>query len=246
MSLIALLTDFGTVDPYVGSMKAAILAEAPQASVVVITHAIAPQDVAEPAYVLLQVVGDYPPGTIFVGVVDPGVGSSRLPLVVAANERYFVGPDNGIFTGVLAGPKSPEVIVPALPSRTSGISATFHGRDVFAPCAARLANDVPLPALGKPLRGTPVLLDTLWPPPAAAGQLRGRIMRADHFGNLLTNVHRDRLERARAGAVHVGNLVVPLCTHYAEAGNGELLAPDDGRTRVFHPKTQGRACVRVL
>lgn len=190
MRTIALLTDFGTADVFVGVMKGVIHARAPRARVVDLTHEIPPGDVPAAALRLWQTAPHMPRGTIYLAVVDPGVGSSRRAVAVAMPSFACVGPDNGVFTWLLARePSSRAVEIPLPPSG----SATFHGRDVFAPAAARLAAGTPVHRLGAAVSD----LRTLPPPrlfleeaPAAAATaaVRGEILLADRFGNLLTSI----------------------------------------------------------
>jgi S-adenosylmethionine hydrolase len=184
---IALLTDFGTSDPYVGVMKGVMLGLCPAATFVDLTHAIAPQNVRQAAFALWTAYRYFPPDTVFLAVVDPGVGSTRRAIAVETARGRFVGPDNGLFGDVLAEVGSWRAV--ALdPARVAlaGASFTFHGRDLFAPAAARLAAGAPLESLGTPL-------DTLvtLPPPAFAsepGALTGEVIYIDHFGNVVTSL----------------------------------------------------------
>ncbi len=188
MTLITLTTDFGVVDSYVAVMKGVIFTIAPDARIVDITHQIAPQNVREAAYVLSSAVPYFPPGTVHVVVVDPGVGSARRPIAIQTNSACFVGPDNGVFTSALAAAEQATVV--HLQNRAywrTAISHTFHGRDIFAPVAAHLAAGVPLDALGPPIDDS-LLLDLAQPVRLAGGKLRGEIVHVDRFGNLISNI----------------------------------------------------------
>ena len=143
--IITLLTDFGTADGYVGEMKGVLLSRAPDAELVDITHDIPPQDVEHARLTLARVWRRFPPGTVHLVVVDPGVGSSRAALAVASDERFLVGPDNGVLSPALLAAGARAVALPLPPNA----SATFHGRDVFAPAAAALALGEALDALGR-------------------------------------------------------------------------------------------------
>ena len=185
---IALLTDFGTRDGYPGIMRGVILGIAPASAVVDLTHDIPPQDVAAGAWVLSTAWRYFPRGTIFLGVVDPGVGSARRAVALRAGERLFVGPDNGLFSLVTTQAPAEEAVTLDNPRyRLPQPSATFHGRDIFAPAAAHLAVGVPLAALGSPL--APESLVTLTPPvPYREGEtLVGHVVHVDVFGNLITD-----------------------------------------------------------
>jgi hypothetical protein len=191
---ITLTTDFGTRDAYVASMKGVILSACPEARVVDLTHDIPPQDVFEGALFLAEAAPLYPEGTIHCVVVDPGVGTSRLPIVVSAGRQLFVLPDNGLLTLYAREHPIEEARIitnPAFMRKT--ISATFHGRDMFAPAAAHLANGAAMEDAGDKL----TTLTMLEVPPVrtnAEGVLEGTIMHVDRFGNSITNIHRSHLE----------------------------------------------------
>jgi S-adenosyl-L-methionine hydrolase (adenosine-forming) len=186
--LVALLTDFGTADGYAGVMKGVILGIAPTARLVDLTHDIPSQDILTGAWILHTAWRYFPEETIFLCVVDPGVGSARLPVALDAGGRYFVGPDNGLFSYVLATGSAERAVVLDRPAyQLPRPSATFHGRDIFAPCAAHLAAGVPLAALGTPM--DPARLVTLLPPSPEwrADLLAGHVLHVDGFGNLITD-----------------------------------------------------------
>ena len=182
--MISLLTDFGTADYFVGAVKGAILSVNPSAVIVDITHEIPPQDVAAGAFTLLAAYKTFPAGTIHVAVVDPGVGSTRRPIIVSANEQFFVGPDNGLFTYICDREPSHRIIhVTAERFFRRDVSTTFHGRDIFAPVAAALSNGVAVEEFG------PEINDELRLPSLETPL---RIIHIDHFGNCVTNITRDR------------------------------------------------------
>src|SRR5436190_6165306 len=148
--VLALLTDFGTRDPYVGAMKGAALSVCADATLVDLTHEVAAHDVAEAARHLAAAAPYFPPGSAFVVIVDPGVGSARRALAASAGGHWFVGPDNGVLTPVLgAGAAIVEITSPRY--MRAAVSRTFEGRDRFAPAAAWLLRGVPLDALGPPV-----------------------------------------------------------------------------------------------
>lgn len=188
--VIALLTDFGLSDGYVGVMKGVILSICPTAQIIDISHHIAPQDIRQGAYVLLTAYRYMPPGTIFVVVVDPGVGTARKPIAVQTNQGIFIGPDNGIFTYVFSQIDVREVV--SLQNRQyhlAGLSSTFHGRDIFSPVAAHLANGVLLDQIGPALNKS---LEKLPPPilQIEKDHVRGEVLYIDHFGNVVTSIGR--------------------------------------------------------
>jgi S-adenosylmethionine hydrolase len=187
MAIVALTTDFGTTDPWVGIMKAVIAAHAPEATVIDVTHGVPPQDVLAGALVLRHAAPYFPAGTIHVAVVDPGVGGPRRPLCVETARAAFVGPDNGVLS--LAVPADEIRRIVELREERFHLtpkSATFHGRDVFAPVAAALARGVPAGDLGPEVGDMQRL--ALPPVKRAGGGIRGEVVYVDHFGNLLTNV----------------------------------------------------------
>ena len=185
--VIALLTDFGLQDPYVGAMKGAILAACPEATLVDVVHELPAHDVAAGALALDAAYPHFPGGTVFVAVVDPGVGSERRPLAVGAGRWLFVGPDNGLFTHVLEAHPSARVHLLANPLLfREPLSPVFHGRDLFGPAAGRLALGLPLDQAG------PAVPDPVRLPPAHKQRLadgwEGTVLRVDRFGNLTTNL----------------------------------------------------------
>ncbi len=186
--IITLLTDFGYDDGYVAAMKGVILGLAPDAILVDITHAIAPQAVAQAAYVLAQAAPFFPPGVIHLAVVDPGVGGARRPLAIETAQARYVGPDNGLFSAILAQNETAHCVHLDQPRFwREAPSSTFHGRDIFAPAAAHLARGVPLAALGAPIDDAQRLA-LATPQRRADGAIEGAIIHVDHFGNLISNI----------------------------------------------------------
>lgn len=183
MSIVTLLTDFGIADHYVAEMKGVLLTRAPAVVLVDVTHSIAPGDVRSGAYIVGRTWHRFPPGTIHMAVVDPGVGSTRAALALAAHGHLFVGPDNGVFTAVL---RDTEVSVVVLPL-TESASPTFHGRDLFAPAAGALAEGAPLHTLGEPFQAIPERL--AYTVPHYEGKtVVGEVIYIDRFGSLVTNL----------------------------------------------------------
>jgi len=225
MSIIALLTDFGTRDWYVASMKGVIADIAPHATIIDISHDIPMGDTAAAAFTLLISHPTYPRGTIFVAVVDPGVGSDRRGLIGCANGYVFVGPDNGVLAPCLDADSRVEVRCLANPSyQRPQVSPTFHGRDIFAPAAANMARGGTLSAFGPAV--------TSWAPspvprPSVEGAvLHGAVAYVDRFGNAITNVPL-ALARQRAGTeleVEAGGLKLPLLSFYQQVHSGEPVA----------------------
>jgi S-adenosylmethionine hydrolase len=221
-AIVTFTTDFGTADGYVGAMKGIVLALAPGTLLVDITHEVPAQDVAAAAFALAQAAPTFPHGTIHVVVVDPGVGSKRREVIVADGRHLFVGPDNGVFT--LAAPHVREghhIAAPAF--RRDEVSPTFHGRDIFAPAAARLA------AGARPADAGPLvtLEGTLGPRPLlmshAGRQITGHVIHVDRFGNLVTDIPADALP-AQA-AVRIGTIEIQtIRTTYADVEKGAVVA----------------------
>jgi S-adenosylmethionine hydrolase len=187
--VVAFLTDFGLSDGYVGVMQAVVLGIAPHASLIDITHAIPPQQVTSGAWVLASAYRYFPAGSVFVTVVDPGVGSTRHPLAMRAGDWYFVGPDNGLFTYVLAEqPVQMAVELRNADYHLSQVSATFHGRDIFSPVAAHIANGVALDQLGPRLDPNLLVRLPVRVAERADQRITGTVVHVDHFGNVITNI----------------------------------------------------------
>jgi S-adenosyl-L-methionine hydrolase (adenosine-forming) len=231
--LIALLTDFGTEDHYAGTMKGVILGICPDATLVDITHDIAPHDVTAGALELAAAYRYFPAGTIFVAVVDPGVGSARRGFAADTGDYRFVAPDNGVLTQVLR--ETPAKKMVELTERRYArptVSRTFEGRDRFAPAAAWLGKGIQLSALGRPISE----VHRLEIPVAEEepGTVRGVVLRVDRFGNLVTNIDRKTVERlGQGGAITIdaaGRRVERLVATYAELpadGVGALFGSTD-------------------
>ncbi len=254
--LIALLTDFGTSDPYVGVMKGLIASRCPAARVIDITHAISPQNVRQAAYLLRSAYRYFPAYTVFLVVVDPGVGTARRAIAVQTGHGLYVGPDNGVLSLVLDAVGSWQAVVLRQPD---GLSATFHGRDLFAPVAADLACGSPLSEVGSltaDLVHITLPLDSSTP-----GLLKGEVIHVDHFGNVVTSLgpfawqpgERDlRLMTQpgqpeivfaadRAGVVFGSRRLAGIHATYAEAGPGDLLALINSDRQLEIAVNQGQA-----
>jgi S-adenosyl-L-methionine hydrolase (adenosine-forming) len=227
--LITFTSDFGLDDWFVGVVHGVLHARCPEARVVDLTHALPPGHIGRGAFVLEAACPDFPPGTVHLAVVDPGVGTLRRALAVAAHGQFFVGPDNGLLEWALA---DPDAAVHALEEPRffrHPLSRTFHGRDVFAPVAAHIACGAALSTLG-PQISDPVRLDR--PTPVCRdGALAGAVMFIDRFGNALTNIAERDLERAFAATPHERLEVVVgerrihgLSRSYGDAPVGTLLA----------------------
>ena len=231
--IIALLTDFGSADHYAGTMKGVILGICPDATLVDITHDIPPHDVTAGALELAASYRYFPAGTIFVAVVDPGVGSARRGFAVDTGDYRFVAPDNGVLTQVLR--ESPPKKMVELTERRYArptVSRTFEGRDRFAPAAAWIAKGTALTALGRPIAD--VLKLDIPVAEADADSVRGVVLRVDRFGNLVTNIDRktvERLGQSAAITIEAGShRIERLVATYAELpadGVGALFGSTD-------------------
>ncbi|MFL5561107.1 MAG: S-adenosyl-l-methionine hydroxide adenosyltransferase family protein [Gemmatimonadaceae bacterium] len=212
--LVTLLTDFGTADGYVAEVKGTIMSRAPEAVIIDVAHDVPAHDVEAGRLALARYWRKFPGGTVHFAVIDPGVGSTRRPLAVESDGRFLVGPDNGLLSPalLLAGARAVELPVPV------GASATFHGRDVFAPAAALLAAGSPVDALGAPV-GDPEIRRTREAKRLADGLIEGSVITVDRFGNAVTN-----LLAARGGVVEVGKLRLPVLRTYADVAPGTPLA----------------------
>jgi S-adenosylmethionine hydrolase len=212
--LVTLLTDFGTADGYVGEMKGVLAASAPTVTIVDIAHDVAPQDVDGARLALARYWRRFPLGTVHVVVVDPGVGGLRAAIAVESEGRFLVGPDNGVLSPALLHPDARCVVLAVPPSA----SATFHGRDVFAPAAAALAEGAPLDTLGPPF-AEPVRRRTPEASRRGDGAVAGVVITVDRFGNAITN-----LLALRGGTVEVDGRQLQIAHTYGEAGEGQPIA----------------------
>lgn len=212
--LITLLTDFGTADGYVAELKGVLSTLAPGVALVDLAHDVVAHDVEAARLAVARYWRRFPPGTVHLVVVDPGVGSARAAIAVASEERLLVGPDNGVLSPALlvGGTRAVTLPIPL------AASATFHGRDVFAPAAARLALGEPVDTLGEPCT-EPVLRRTPEAHRDPSGALVGEVLTIDRFGNAVTNL----LARA-GGAVEVAGRRIPVRRTYADVASGELVA----------------------
>jgi hypothetical protein len=229
--VIAFLTDFGTQDHYAGTMKGVVLGICPDATLVDITHDIPAHDIMGGALELAASYKYFPAGTIFVVVVDPGVGSARRGVAADTGDYRFVAPDNGVLTAVLR--ETPAKKIVELTERRYArptVSRTFEGRDRFAPAAAWLAKGIQLTALGRPVADIQRL--EMPAPESSADMIRGLVVRVDRFGNLVTNIDRKLVERLGgdvaidAGGRAIGRLVATYADLPAD-GVGALFGSTD-------------------
>lgn len=212
--IITLLTDFGTADGYVAELKGVLLSAAPDVTIVDLSHEIPRQDVESARLAVARYWRRFPSGTVHVVVVDPGVGSDRTALAVSSEDRFLVGPDNGVLSPALLASGSRAVSLPTPPTA----SATFHGRDVFAPAAAHLASGTAIDALGGPCLD-PVIRRTPEARRASDGSVIGEIIAIDRFGNAISN-----LIAPRGGRIEIRGRTLPIVRTYADGPVGDIIA----------------------
>jgi len=218
--LITLLTDFGTSDGYAGALKGVISSLCPGVRIVDISHSVAPGDVHGGAFALLTATGTFPVGTVHLAVVDPGVGTERRGLLIEAGGSFFVGPDNGLLSLAAVAPRRVWSLDREEWFRHP-VSPTFHGRDVFAPIAARTASGIAPQELGSPVSA---IVEIRIPPlRLAPARLEGEVFHIDHFGNVVTSIR--------------------ACDLPADHATLEVVV--GGRTAFFHD-TYGRAASETL
>jgi S-adenosylmethionine hydrolase len=221
---IALLTDFGTRDHYAGVLKGVVLSICPDATIIDLSHDLPAHDIPFAALELAATYKYFPAGTIFLAVVDPGVGSARRGLAAEAGDWKFVAPDNGVLTEVFheVPPRKVVELTERKYARPT-VSRTFEGRDRFAPAAAWLAKGIQLPALGRPVSDYHVL--ALPRPRVEDGALHGEVVRIDRFGNVVTNLDRKACEKIGGGALQVtvsGRSIARIVSTYSEIAAGDL------------------------
>jgi S-adenosylmethionine hydrolase len=223
--LITLISDFGLRDPFAGIMKGVILAINPEARLVDLTHQVESFDVLDGALALAQSYPCFPRGAIHLVVVDPGVGSERRPILVSAAEAYFIGPDNGVFELVYQRESHFEVRhITAVEYLRKPVSKTFHGRDIFAPVAGWLSTGIDPQKFGGTITDY-VRLRIGKPERASPSLVRGAVLRADKFGNLVTNFTAEHLPAGMSFCLLIGGRrVTRLVSSYAAGGPGEIFA----------------------
>lgn len=223
--IITLTTDFGYRDYYVSAMKAVILSKCPKVRLVDVSHDILPQDIMAGAWILRNSAFLYPKGTIHLAVVDPGVGTKRKPIAVETKGHYFVGPDNGIFSLLSSYTElnAFEILHDDIMKQT--ISSTFHGRDIFAPAAAMLANGMPIHELGKPIEE---INSYRWASPISDDEgIQGWVVHIDTYGNLITNIPEELLEKCKSQPfkIYVGTTIInSTVSTFSDVTDGETVA----------------------
>lgn len=231
--IITLITDFGTADSYIGAMKGVVLQRFRNATLVDVAHGIEPFAVLQAAFLLDGAWRAFPPGTVHLVVVDPGVGGARRPVALRVAEHAFVGPDNGVFTFL-----PDDVVEQVTLTVPEGAAPTFHGRDVFAPAAAQLAQSGSFAGLGVPSRGLERLLATA---EKVGEAYRALVLHVDRFGNVITNAPPRALPRLRT----VNGQPVRVVRTYADGQPGQLLGLVGSSGRVEVAVREGSAGERL-
>ena len=243
--IISLLTDFGLSDEYVGVMKGVIWGIAPDAAIADISHAVPPQNVLHGALLLGRAYRYFPPGSVHLAVVDPGVGTERRGIAVRVGEHTFVGPDNGLFTVPLSSGEPFAAVNLDNPAyRPPAVSRSFHGRDLFAPAAAYLASGVALKELGEPVTD-PVTLEILRPL-RIANVWRAQVLLVDAFGNLITNLMEADLQGQTVVEIACqGQVIQGVAVTFGRRPPGELLAMFDSSGSLSLCVVNGSAAERL-
>jgi len=248
LPLITLLTDFGTKDHFVASMKGVILSINPQARIIDISHEISPFRIADAAYCLQACYRTFPEGAVHVAVVDPGVGSRRRPILVKTGRYYFVAPDNGVLTPILYEQDVEIREIEHQQYRLSSPGATFHGRDVFAPVAAWLTKGTALSSFGR-LVADPIRMN--WPQPRMTVRtIIGEIVYIDRFGNLISNISRAQIEAGQVDRLEIRigeHLVESMVANYSEGQTDVLhaLINSNGMLELFLKERSASECLKV-
>jgi S-adenosyl-L-methionine hydrolase (adenosine-forming) len=224
MSTIALLTDFGITDPYVGIMKGVIASINPRAGMIDVTHSVNPQDIVQGAFFLLKSYRYFPPGTVFTVVVDPGVGTRRKAIAVQAGDYYFVAPDNGVLYPVIK-----KIGIEKIVELTNSefmlhpLSNTFHGRDIFAPASAYISKGVSLEPFGVEVKDVVKL--SIPGIKKEKGYIEGTVLFADRFGNIITSIEEKDVAKMNISKIIVNDMEISgIRKSYGEVKKGEMLA----------------------
>ncbi|MFW2368284.1 MAG: SAM hydrolase/SAM-dependent halogenase family protein [Desulforhopalus sp.] len=232
--VITLITDFGQADEYVGVVKGVILSHNSHIQTVDISHRIPPQDIVAAAHLLARSFPYFPPATVHLVIVDPGVGSTRPLLAITAGDQYFIGPDNGVFTPIFDHYSSLSVYrVEEADLFLHPVSNTFHGRDIMAPVAARLASGFAIEKVGTEIDSKECTRTANIAPVYSEEKLYGQVTHVDSFGNLTTNISRADIKRFGGGekiSVHIGNTAIAsISDSYAHGTRGTVVALIDSQ-----------------
>jgi S-adenosylmethionine hydrolase len=251
--VITLITDFGIKDGNVGVMKGVIWGICPTAQISDLSHMIQAQNIREAAYIFARSVPYFPRDSIHIAVVDPGVGTRRRPMAAKIGDWFFVGPDNGTITGLLrraeqAGWQTECVELNRIKYWLPNVSFVFHGRDIFSPVAAHLANGVPLRELGASFTD-PVRLELPKPEKTKDGW-RGEVIHIDHFGNISSNIRAEDLGEAMKQKVNIivhlnGMEIRGMVDTFGERPEGELIALVGSTGNLIVSVVNGNAAARL-
>ena len=245
MTVITLTTDFGSNDHEAGVLKGVIWKIAPDVKIADLSHEIAPYNVMEAALLYWRVAPYFPPGTIHVAVIDPGVGTSRRAIAAHIGSQYFVGPDNGVFSLLQIHNEGKNQLADFIHLNNPRywlpeISNVFHGRDIFAPVAAHLAVDIPFHSLGSSIKD-PVSLEIPKPIPTSSGWI-GHVIHIDHFGNLSTNLNISHLKKSKEVHIKINEVnITGMVTTFGERPSGTLIALIDSSGSVAISVVNGSA-----
>jgi S-adenosyl-L-methionine hydrolase (adenosine-forming) len=253
-TIVTLTTDFGSKDPFTGSIKGVMLKINPQVQIVDISNEIAPQDVWEAAYTLKTAGSYFPKGTVHLAVVDPGVGSTRRPIIAVTESYYYVGPDNGLFSLVFQEAERLRVHhITSTHYFLPNPGSTFHGRDIFAPVAAWLSKGIPSGNFGEEI--TDFVKLNVPQPKAAGNTIDGHVIHIDRFGNIITNITFKQLQPLISEGAFLANAVVQIAgkeikglkNYYAESAPGVpgAIMNSSGSLEVFLFKQNARAALSV-
>jgi S-adenosylmethionine hydrolase len=254
MSVITLLTDFGTDDEYVGLMKGAILSINPGATIVDLSHRIDRHDIVQAAFAIRSGYPYFPQGTVHLIVVDPGVGTDRRLLALKSDGHFFIAPDNGVLTLLYRDKNVSSLNLIANPNYfKASASSTFHGRDIIAPVGAHIANGLDVNELGPETDLQNIMhLDGLRAHGTKNSELRGKIITIDHFGNLITNIHSNQLTQCLPAAAHDklrikmgSNVIEGLSETYANVPSDSPVAVIGSRGYLEIAINQGHAARRL-
>ena len=249
-SIITLITDFGLCDEYVGVMKGVMASVNPSATVIDISHHISPQNIVHAAYTLYFSYQYFPENTIHVIVVDPGVGSNRKIVALQTEQYFFLSPDNGILTLILKNHQCTCVEIDRSEFFLSTVSSTFHGRDIFAPVAAHLSKSFNIHLLGRPILPENLMTISDMAPHFDNQKLIGKVILADRFGNIVSNISTDDLTRIQIDPDHacihiMDQQINGISTHYNQVKTGELLAIFGSKGLLEISINCGNACQKL-
>lgn len=249
MTILTLLTDFGEKDGYIGVLKGVIWSIAPHVQIADLTHEVEPQNIRQGALVLAQAAPFFPDGTIHVAVIDPGVGTTRRPIALRTGNQFFVGPDNGIFSWVLKQSENRVSTFEAVALDNPAywlplISRSFHGRDIFAPVAAHIANGRLLSELGTPIYD---LVQIPFPMPVRTSDgWLGEIISIDHFGNLITNLQEHHIKSKERATLILGDFTINgISETFGSNTLGDLMAMIDSSGQLSVAVARGNAAYRT-